>query len=85
MVKNLARYLEEILPIEERIRAIIKEEKVAKGDGFFYFSFGYEVYSISRNYKGKAKEKEIRIREEKWLMRGLKGEVLKKIEEAIIG
>jgi|YelNatPaOPRAMG01_1025707.scaffolds.fasta_scaffold106521_2 hypothetical protein len=85
MVKNLAGYIEEILPVEEKIRGIIKEEKVEKGDGFFYFSFGYEVSSIARHYKGKARENEIEIRKKKWLIRGLKEEVLKRIEEAIIG
>ncbi len=85
MVANMARYQEEIRRVEEKTGEVLREEDIPKTLVLFYFAFAHEVFSISRRYTAKTREKEIELLEEKWKARGLEGGILRKIREVIIG
>ncbi len=84
MVANMAKYQEEIYPIEEKIRAIIREENVPKILIIYYFAYAHEVFRISRRHTSKTKENEVTLIFEKWRARGLKEEVLERIKKEIL-
>jgi hypothetical protein len=84
MVANFKNYLLGILPLEEKLKALLDKYGVLD-ERFFYYAYLREIYSLANKYQKKTLEKEIALRIKKWEARGLKKSLLLKIKSIIKG
>jgi len=82
MVNNFQNYLLGILPLEEKVKELLDKYGVLN-ERFFYYAYLREIYSLLNKYQKKTLEKEINLKIEKWVGRGLKKYLLLKIKTIV--
>lgn len=82
MKANYAAYVDEIVPVEEAVRAMLDRERVGP-EGFLYMAFARQLWKCKKEYSGAKLVSEAQSRKDKWLARGLDDRVLRKLASVL--
>jgi len=84
MVRNYKIWAKIFYQIDKLVSQILNDYGLFGSERIFYHAYAKEVYQLKIKYKYKILERELKIREVKWLLRGLKKELLLKIKGEIL-
>ncbi len=85
MTANYAAYVDEIVPVEEAIRAVLVQEQVAPPVRIFYHAFSKQVWKCTKKYTRASLAIYAQSKKDKWLARGLDDRVLRKLALDVFG
>ena len=85
MKTNYAAYVDEIVPVEEAVRAVLVQEQVAPSDRILYHAFAKQLWKCKKKYSGTSLVICAQSRKDKWLALGLDDGVMKRLALALFG
>ena len=85
MKTNYAAYVDEIVPVEEAVRAVLVQEQVAPPVRIFYHAFSKQVWKCTKKYSGATLDREAELTRGRWLGLGLDDGVLKRVAKDVFG
>ena len=84
MVRNYEMWAKIFYQIDNLISKILNDYGLFGSERIFYHAYAKEIYQLKNKYKDKVLARELKIREVKWLLRGLKKEILLKIKNELL-
>jgi hypothetical protein len=84
MKANYAAYVDEIVPVEEAVRAVLDQEKVQVIQ-VLYFAFARQLWKYKKRYSGATLVLMAQSRKDQWLGRGLDDRVLRRLALDVFG
>ena len=85
MKANYAAYVEEIVPVEEAVSAVLVQEQVAPPVRIFYHAFSKQVWKCTKKYSRASLVICAQLKKDTWLARGLDDRVLRKLALDVYG
>jgi hypothetical protein len=84
MKANYAAYVDEIVPVEEAVRAVLVQEKVGP-EAFLYMAYARQLWKYKKKYSGATLVLMAQSKKDLWLARGLDDRVLRRLALAVFG
>jgi hypothetical protein len=84
MTANYAAYVEEIVPVEEAVRAVLDQEKV-KLVHVMYLAYARQLWKCKKKYSGAALVSTVQSKKDLWHGRGLDDRVLRRLALDVFG
>jgi len=84
MKANYAAFVNEIVPVEEAVRAVLVHEKNV-GIRFLYLDFARQLWKYKKKYSGTALVLMAQSKKDQWLGRGLDDRVSRKLALDVFG
>jgi hypothetical protein len=85
MKANYAAYVDEIVPVEEAVGAVLVQEQVAPPVRILYQAFAKQVWKCTKKYTRASLVICAQSRKDKWLALGLDDRVLRKLALDVFG
>jgi len=70
MKANYAAYVDEIVPVEEAVRAVLVQEQVAPIDHILYHAYAKQLWKCTKKYSRASLVTCAQSKKDKWLARG---------------
>ena len=85
MTANYAVYVDEIVPVEEAVSAVLVQEQVAPPVRIFYHAFSKQVWKCTKKHSRASLVICAQLKKDEWLGRGLDDRVLRKLALDVFG
>jgi hypothetical protein len=85
MTANYAAYVDEIVPVEEAVSAVLVQEQVAPPVRIFYHAFSKQVWKCTKKYTRASLVTCAQSKKDQWLALGLDDRVLRRLALDVFG